>query len=80
MRILPTARISLALAAAMAAGIGIGHAQQTHMLAALQSLRTARQELAAALPNKGGHREKAIQLVNQAIDETNLGIRAGRGR
>jgi len=65
------------LAATLALGACIGNAvaQQPRMYAALDALRTARAELIAATPNKGGHRARAIQLVNQAIDETNAGIR-----
>jgi hypothetical protein len=65
------------LAATLALGACIGNAvaQQPHMYAALDALRTARAELIAATPNKGGHRARAITLVNQAIDETNAGIR-----
>ncbi len=60
---------------ALGACIGNAVAQQPRMYAALDALRTARAELIAATPNKGGHRARAIQLVNQAIDETNAGIR-----
>lgn len=60
---------------ALGACIGNAMAQQPRMYAALDALRTARAELIAATPNKGGHRARAIQLVNQAIDETNAGIR-----
>ena len=65
------------LTATLALGACIGNAvaQQPHMYAALDALRTARAELIAATPNKGGHRAHAITLVNQAIDETNAGIR-----
>jgi hypothetical protein len=74
-------RNALVLAGTLAPGMFIGQAmaQQSHMLSALEDLRTARTELQRALPNKGGHREKAIDLVGQAIDETNTGIRVGRG-
>ncbi|MBB3603787.1 hypothetical protein FHT40_003448 [Mycolicibacterium sp. BK556] len=34
-------------------------------------------ELQAAEDNKGGHRETAINLTQQAIDQTNLGIQVG---
>jgi hypothetical protein len=34
-------------------------------------------ELAMAEHNKGGHRTKTIKLVNQAIQQTELGIKAG---
>lgn len=66
-----------ALGAMLASGIFIGEAAaayQSHMHAALDALRTARSELDASRPNKGGHRERAIALVNQAIDETRAGI------
>lgn len=65
-----------ALAATLAAGIFIGQAaaDQPHMQNALSYLKSARTELVAALPNKGGHRARAINLVNQAISETEAGI------
>jgi hypothetical protein len=67
--------VVLASTLALGACIGNAVAQQPHMNAALDALRTARAELVAATPNKGGHRARAITLVNQAIDETNAGIR-----
>ena len=72
---------ALALTGTLAAGMLIGQAvaQQPHMLAALDALRTARSELQSAMANKGGHRVKAIALIDQAIEETNAGIAAGRG-
>lgn len=67
------------------AGMGfysIGHAQdaqmarqEPHMSAALGHLEQAKAELEKATPNKGGHREKALQLVDQAMDQ----VRAGEG-
>jgi len=65
------------LGTVLASGILIGEAAaayQSHMHAALDALRTARSELQASTPNKGGHRERAINLVDQAIDETRAGI------
>jgi len=64
------------LGVTLATGVLIGQAlaYQEHMHAALDALRTARSELEAAEPNKGGHREAAIRLVDQAIDETREGI------
>jgi len=50
-------------------------ARQTHMQNALDALRTARNELNLASPGKGGHRAKALDLVNQAIGEVKLGIK-----
>jgi hypothetical protein len=49
-------------------------ADQPHMRAALNALRTARNELQIASSNKGGHRARAIELVNQAITEVKKGI------
>jgi hypothetical protein len=67
---------SFALVATFATGACIGGAiaAQPHMAAALDALHTARAELAASTPNKGGHRVRAINLVNQAIEETQAGM------
>jgi hypothetical protein len=68
---------AVVLGTVLASGILIGEAAaayQSHMHSALDALRTARSELQASTPNKGGHRERAISLVNQAIDETRAGI------
>jgi hypothetical protein len=68
--------IAVALGVTLASGVFIGQAfaYQEHMHAALDALRTARSELQQAEANKGGHREAAIRLVDQAIDETQRGI------
>jgi len=63
------------MAATFAAGYAV--AAQPHMQAALRALSNASGELNAALPDKGGHRVKAIGLVNDAIAETEAGIAAG---
>jgi len=67
---------SLALGAIVATSLEIGIAigAQPHMDASLALLRNARTELAAATPNKGGHREKALGLIDQAIDQVREGI------
>ena len=49
-------------------------ANQPNMQAALGSLQAARAELIRAVPNKGGHRERAISFVDAAINETKAGI------
>jgi hypothetical protein len=48
--------------------------QEPHMAAALGHLHEAEAELQKATPNKGGHREKAMQLVKQAESETEQGV------
>lgn len=51
---------------------------QPHMQAALDELRSARSELDAAMTDKGGHRERAIQLVDEAISEVQAGMEFAR--
>jgi hypothetical protein len=46
---------------------------EPHMSAALGHLQQAKDELEKAAPNKGGHREKAMQLVDQAIQQVREG-------
>lgn len=50
---------------------------QPHMQAALDHLRQAKSNLERATSDKGGYRVKAIDEVNDAIDETKKGIDAG---
>ena len=66
--------ISLAGAAATVLSAGRAQADQPHMEAALEALKTADRELKEALPDKGGHRAKAISLVKQAIVQVERGI------
>ena len=68
--------VVLALLAAFVIGCYVGPtvAYQPHMENALGLLRQARSELVASEPNKGGYREQAIGLVDQAIAATEKGI------
>jgi hypothetical protein len=50
---------------------------QPHMYRAMDLLQRARQQLAVAAHNKGGHRVRALQLIDQAIVEVNRGIQIG---
>ena len=50
---------------------------QPHMRAALDRLQEAKRNLESATADKGGHRAKAIELVNKAIEEVRQGIAAG---
>ena len=47
---------------------------QPHMKAALASLETAKAQLEKASADKGGHRVKAIELINSAMEEVRKGI------
>jgi hypothetical protein len=70
-------RLLAAGAAGMAVAATAEAVPQPHMQAALGALRNAKKQLDAAVPDKAGHRAKAMELVNQAIAETEEGIRAG---
>jgi hypothetical protein len=51
---------------------------QPHMEAALNSLHTALSELNQATADKGGHRNKAISDVQDAINQTKAGMQAAQ--
>ncbi|HXT61788.1 MAG TPA: hypothetical protein VN696_02010 [Pyrinomonadaceae bacterium] len=69
------ARISLAVLALLVfTAAGIAGGDQPFMRAARADLMTAKSELQKAIPDKGGHRVKAISLVNQAIAQVNAGM------
>ncbi len=51
--------------------------RQPHMIAALDHLKAARIELEKAEHDKGGHRVKALEFVDRAIEQTKKGIEAG---
>jgi hypothetical protein len=67
---------ALLLGAAISASIGVGYAigAQPHMAESIAFLQSARGELAVATPNKGGHRERAMGLIDQAISEVRAGM------
>ncbi len=51
-----------------------GGGDQPEMTAALDNLRQAQEHLNGAAANKGGHRERAMQLINQAMSEVQQGM------
>lgn len=63
----------VALALFVAALLNSAFSDQPHMDAALRHLREARAELQRASWNKGGHRVRAIELVDEAIREVHEG-------
>ena len=67
----------LALAMAAAATGPAAALNQPHMKAAVTALEKAQAELTAASRDKAGHRARAIQLVQQALQEARLGMAAG---
>ncbi|GAB5374457.1 MAG: hypothetical protein AcusKO_09190 [Acuticoccus sp.] len=50
-------------------------AQQTRMENAVKYLKLAKDELQKANPNKGGHRVKAMNLIDEAIQQVRMGKR-----
>jgi len=65
--------------ALVGAGItSVVSAAQPHMGAALSDLYAARTQLQASMADKGGHRDRAIGLVNSAINETRAGMAYAR--
>jgi hypothetical protein len=72
-----TLRLGAAILAAIAAmGLNSARADQPHMRRALEHLRAARAELQSAEHNKGGWRTRAVHNVDQAINDTEKGMRA----
>ena len=55
-------------------------ADQANMQEAISHLRAARASLERAERNKGGHRERALEHVNAAIREAEVGVAFARGR
>jgi hypothetical protein len=68
--------IALALCCALTLGFTAGRASadQPHMQAAKADLNAALDDLRQADSNKGGHKERAMGLINQALIEVQLGI------
>ena len=68
------------IAAAAVAAPALGMSARTavafepNMQSALQALESAHDWLQRATPNKGGHRERALRLVEQAINQVRAGI------
>ena len=68
--------VALFIVVAISAGFFVGRASaaQPRMQAALEHLRAAKGELERADRDKGGHRERALRLTNDAIAEVERGI------
>lgn len=72
-----TILLATAFVSSFIAGCASGGGQPG-MDAALDALRDARRHLVAATSDKGGHRSRAIELVDQAIEEVQRGMRFDR--
>lgn len=72
------AALALALAVVFGGlGAGTALAMQTHMANARMYLNYALRNLEQATPDKAGHREKAMNLIGDALQQVDLGIKAG---
>jgi len=60
-------------------GAGTAWAVQIHMANARADLQQGLTQLQLADPDKGGHRDQAINLVQQAIDQVDAGIQYADG-
>jgi len=78
---LTTLVLALALAGVLGArlvpGATAADNPQPHMKAALAATQTAIRQLDKAMPNKEGHRVKAMELLKGAETEIKAGIAAG---
>jgi hypothetical protein len=69
-----TAATGIAAIGLLGASATSADAYQGNMERALSSLYQALGELRQATANKGGHRARAMELIRQAISETQAGI------
>jgi hypothetical protein len=74
-----TAATGLAALGALGASAKTASAYQGNMEHALAALFQANQSLKQATPNKGGHRERAMELIQQAIVQVQEGIQFSGG-
>jgi hypothetical protein len=70
--------IIISLLAISAFSLPSARADQPHMRQALQNLRAALAQLQAAVPDKAGWRDRAIQSTRTAISQTQNGMAAAR--
>ena len=68
--------LAFTLGITLASGVLIQNVQagQPHMESALGSLREARHQLEIAKEDKGGHRTRAIGIIDSAIAEVKAGM------
>ena len=71
----PFVYLLIGIAIGAVAGVSAAGANQPNMQAALNSLQAARAYLVQAAPDKGGFRARAITRTEEAINETERGIR-----
>ena len=74
-RYLATSALTVALTFGSLAGYhALADENQPHMKAAMHHLQEAKKELEIAVHDKGGHRERALDLTQKAIEEVRDGM------
>jgi hypothetical protein len=66
--------VMLGLVVAGSTAIDYAVGAQPHMHESIAMLQSARSALVSGTPNKSGHRERALGLIDQAISEVRAGI------
>ena len=69
----------LAVPVCLLAARAVRAEEHPDMVAAQQALESARQHLQAAGHEYGGHRAKAVERVNQALEQIKLGLASAGG-
>lgn len=59
---------------------GVAWGEQKHMENALDLLQRARNQLEQASADKGGHRQKAMDRIDEAIEQVRKGIEYARDK
>jgi hypothetical protein len=72
-RLVVSSVLTLVFVVSFLAGCATGGGQP-HMRDAMDELRAARRSLAEASSDKGGHRTRAMQLIDDAMAEVQAGI------
>jgi len=67
--------LALALLAGLAFTVRPAGADQPHMEAALEALKSAESHLEKATADKGGHRNAALQATRSAMEHVRKGMR-----
>jgi hypothetical protein len=71
--------LALAVSTGLVFSVRPAGADQPHMEAALEALKSAESHLEKATPDKGGHREAALKATRSAMEHVRKGMRYDAG-